>query len=97
MLLASLALVATSVPAVAEQMKLLWEIGKADNDSAEFALGRGGFREFDRDGLFTIGRSDPKQDWPYTHPGPSDAWAGAQAHTFTAGMFNERVVESYDL
>ncbi|KPK82274.1 MAG: hypothetical protein AMJ81_09955, partial [Phycisphaerae bacterium SM23_33] len=64
-------------------MKLLWQIGKADNDTAEFALGRGGYKEFGRDGFFIVGRSDPKRDWPYAHPGPADFWAGGRAHTFT--------------
>ena len=29
------------------------------------------------------GRSDPKRDWPYVHPGPNDSWAGSRRHTFT--------------
>jgi len=63
--------------------ELLWQIGKPDDDTAEFALGRGGFRDYQRDGFFVVGRSDPRRDWPYTHPGPDDAWAGSEAHTFT--------------
>jgi len=30
-----------------------------------------------------VGQSDPKQDWPYIHPGPADAWAGSKSHTVT--------------
>jgi len=60
----------------------LWQIGREDDDSAEFALGPGGYERFDRDGLFIVGQSDPKRDWPYVHPGPADAWAGAGPHTF---------------
>ena len=69
--------------ASAGEGKFLWQIGKADNDTAEFALGRGGYRGFGRDGFFVVGRSSPKRDWPYCHPGPSDAWAGSCPHTFT--------------
>ena len=63
--------------------KILWQIGKADNDTAEFALGRDGFKGFAADGLFIVGRSNAKRDWPYAHPGPADTWAGGRAHTFT--------------
>jgi len=77
-------LVASGVAAAAGgEGKLLFEIGKADDDTAEFALGRDGYPQYDRDGFFIVGRSDPKQDWPYAHPGPSDGWAGARAHSFT--------------
>lgn len=61
---------------------LLWEIGKADRNNAEFALAPGGYAQFKNDGFFVGGVSDPKQDWPYVHPGPADAWAGAKSHTF---------------
>ncbi|MGD8499949.1 MAG: polysaccharide lyase family protein [Phycisphaerales bacterium] len=71
----------------AEDGRLLWQIGKADNDTAEFALGRDRSSQysvtFPRDALFVAGQSDPKQDWPYIQPGPADAWAGSKSHTFT--------------
>ena len=76
-------LMACAAAAAGGEMKTLWEIGKADNDSAELALGRDGFRQFDADGFFLVGQSKAKEDWPYTHPGPSDTWAGGRAHTFT--------------
>jgi alpha-mannosidase len=60
----------------------LWEIGKADRSNAEFALAPGGYAQFRNDGLFVVGTSDPKKDWPYVHPGPVDSWAGARPHTF---------------
>ena len=72
-----------AAPAGAQERKLLWQIGKADNNSAEFAFAASGFPSYDRDGLFIVGRSDPKRDWPYAHPGPADLWAGGTAHTFT--------------
>jgi len=69
------------------ETKLLWQIGKADNDTAEFALGPDRSNQysvtFPRDALFIAGQSDPKQDWPYIQPGPADVWAGSKSHTFT--------------
>jgi len=71
----------------AQQTKVFWEIGKADNDTIEFALGRNRSNQysvdFPRDALFIVGESDPKQDWPYIQPGPADTWAGSKSHTFT--------------
>jgi len=65
----------------------LWQIGKADNDTAEFALGPDRSSQysaaFPNDALFIAGQSDPKQDWPYIQPGPADVWAGGKSHTFT--------------
>jgi alpha-mannosidase len=60
----------------------LWEIGKADRSNAEFALAPRSYAEFKNDGLFVVGFSDPKEDWPYVHPGPVDSWAGGRPHTF---------------
>ena len=64
------------------QQAPLWEIGKADRSNAEFALAPGGYAQFQNDGLFVVGSSDPKKDWPYVQPGPVDSWAGAKSHTF---------------
>ncbi|MCY3022275.1 MAG: polysaccharide lyase family protein [Planctomycetota bacterium] len=61
----------------------LWEIGKADNDTREFALAPGGYADYSADGFFIVGESNPARDWPYVHPGPTDPWAGTQPHTFT--------------
>ena len=66
----------------AEEMPRLWQIGREDDTSAEFALGPDGYTQYDRDGMFIVGQSDPGRDWPYCHPGPSDGWAGAGPHTF---------------
>ena len=66
---------------------LLWQIGKADNDTAEFALGPDRSNQysttFPNDALFITGQSDTKKDWPYIQPGPADAWAGGKSHTCT--------------
>jgi hypothetical protein len=71
----------------AENDQLLWQIGKADNNTAEFALGPDRSNQysasFPHDVLFVAGQSDPKQDWPYIQPGPADVWAGSKSHTFT--------------
>ena len=66
---------------------LLWQIGKVDNNTAEFALGPDRSNQystsFPNDALFVAGQSDPKKDWPYIQPGPADVWAGGKSHTFT--------------
>jgi len=66
--------------------QLLWQIGKADNNTAELALGPDRSNQysvtFPNDALFVAGQSDPKQDWPYIQPGPADGWAGGKSHTF---------------
>jgi len=71
----------------AGQTKLFWQIGKADNNTAEFALGPNNSNQysvtFPRDALFVAGQSDPKKDFPYIQPGPADVWAGSKSHTFT--------------
>ncbi|MHC4177872.1 MAG: polysaccharide lyase family protein, partial [Planctomycetota bacterium] len=69
--------------AAAEDLKLLWQIGKADNNTAEFALAPDRFGQFREDPLFIVGASDAKRDWPYVHPGPDDPWAGGGEHVFT--------------
>jgi hypothetical protein len=62
---------------------VLWQIGARDGGNAGFALAPGGYKDFRDDGFFVVGSSDAKQDWPYAHPGPGDAWAGGRQHTFT--------------
>ena len=65
----------------------LFQIGRADDNTAEFALGpnRSGqySAAFPRDAIYVVGQSDPKRDWPYIHPGPADVWAGSKSHTAT--------------
>ncbi|MGE5611427.1 MAG: polysaccharide lyase family protein, partial [Bacillota bacterium] len=67
----------------ADQPVLLWEIGKADNNFAEFALAPNGFGRLREDGFFVVGQGKSEQDWPYVQPGPVDVWAGGKPHTFT--------------
>lgn len=80
-LTAGLFLIADPIPAAEE--KTLWQIGQSDNNNAEFALTPRGHDAFKEDGFFVVGQSDSRTDWPYAHPGPSDAWAGNRQHTFT--------------
>ncbi len=65
------------------QPTTLWTIGTSDKNTEEFAHAPGGYRDYRQPGLFVVGTSDPKRDWPYVHPGPVDAWAGSIPHTFT--------------
>ena len=51
-------------------------------DNAEFAHAPDGWKLFKEDGLFIVGESDARKDWPYVHPGPVDAWAGSTQHTY---------------
>ena len=67
----------------ADAQKILWQIGNPDRNNQEFALAPNRYSEFREDGFFVVGRSDPKKDWPYVHPGPDDAWAGGRPHAFT--------------
>jgi len=66
--------------------RLLWQIGAADDDFHDFRLAPGDYSRFlttfPDDPLFVVGRSHPKRDWSYVHPGPADGWAGAKSHTF---------------
>jgi alpha-mannosidase len=64
-------------------VKVLWEIGKKDHSTAEFALAPTAHRQYKGDGFFIIGASDPSIDWPYVHPGLGDSWAGGKTHTNT--------------
>jgi len=61
---------------------LLWEIGKPDRNNLEFALSPNHYKEFKEDGLFVVGQSESRTDWPYVHPGPANSWAGNRQHTF---------------
>lgn len=71
--------------AAAEPSNLLWRIGKADNNHAEFAFSPTNYTKFlsrfgSLDGVYYVGLSTPESDWPYLLPGPLDAWAGSGNH-----------------
>lgn len=71
----------TAAPAPADQE--LWRIGSPDGDTADLALGPGGYAQFSGDPPFVVGVDDARAKWPYVHPGPHDPWAGSRAHTFS--------------
>ena len=77
----SLTLLAGVACACAREQATVFQIGKPDGDYAEFALA-GDFnaytRQFPHDVDFVVGQSDAKRDWPFIHPGPTDAWAGGR-------------------
>ncbi len=60
----------------------VWNIGTHNHSSAELALGPSDYNQFlakdfgYEDRYFLIGKSLPKEDFPYVLPGPDDAWAG---------------------
>ena len=82
--LAVLALGASSLhPGAAEPPRILWQIGQPDQNNAEFALAPKSYDRFKEDVFFVVGKSDPKRDWPYAHPGPADSWAGGRQHSFS--------------
>lgn len=64
------------------QQEIVWEIGKSDNSSAEFALANGEYNKFLEkdfgweDRFFVIGYSDEKIDFPFVLPGAFDYWGG---------------------
>ena len=62
---------------------VLWSIGTKDTNTAEFALGPRDYHAYRQPGVFIVGQSDPKKDWPYVQPGPADAgWAPGTPQTF---------------
>ena len=85
LLLSLLVCVSLALSALGEA-KVLWQIGKVDNNTAEFAIGpdRSNLYSvtFPQGALFVAGQSEAKQDWPYIQPGPADTWAGSKSHTF---------------
>ena len=71
-----------SLPLSAQAEITLWQIGRIDNDTAEFAMAPDKIKQyplrFGHDVFFVVAESDPKQDWPYIQPGPADSWAGSK-------------------
>jgi len=59
----------------------LWQIGRADNDTRELALGPDQYAGFgDRfgyhDQFYVVGKSADSEHWPYCLAGPADPWGG---------------------
>lgn len=93
------ALLSMPTASAADNGVLLWEIGKADQNYAEFALAPNGYSQFKQDGFFIVGRSESAKDWPFIHPGPNDRWAGNRQHTFSVlfGLKNQPKQGQYKL
>jgi alpha-mannosidase len=72
-----------ALTSIVAHAQVLWQIGVPDRNDAEFALAPNGYGQFDDDAVYVVGKSAPKQDWPYVQPGPEDGWAGGRPHTFT--------------
>jgi predicted alpha-1,2-mannosidase len=74
---------------VAQSRIPIWQIGEKDNSAAEFALAPGDYEEFLshdfgwEDRFYLVGKSTPKDDFPYILPGPDDRWGGTSG---TAGI-----------
>ena len=63
----------------------VWQIGKFDNCYEEMAIPHDYSvynKTYPKDVAFTVGKSDPVKDWPFIHPGPTDAWARSRTHPF---------------
>lgn len=62
------------------QNKILFEIGKKDGKSVEFALAPSDYKtylsEFSGEKEYVVGYSTPDKHWSYVLPGPLDSWAG---------------------
>jgi predicted alpha-1,2-mannosidase len=64
------------------QDNIIWQIGKPDNSSAEFALSQGEYEKFLEndfgweDRFYLIGNSNEKTDFPFVLPGAYDYWGG---------------------
>ncbi len=64
------------------QDSAIWQIGKSDNSSAEFALANGEYSKFLEkdfgweDRFYVVGYSNEKEDFPFVLPGAIDYWGG---------------------
>jgi predicted alpha-1,2-mannosidase len=64
------------------QETTVWQIGKSNDSSSEFALSNSGYTKFLEhdfgweDRFYLIGFSDEKKDFPFVLPGAMDYWGG---------------------
>lgn len=76
------ALFLASSSSIFGQENTIWELGKADHSSQEFALSPQGFKDFlahdfgYEDNYFVVGQQVLNQDFPYVLPGPANGWGG---------------------
>ena len=67
-------MLALAMLAPAASAGTVWEIGKSDNSTAEFAHAPGNFRAYKKAAFFIVGQSDAKKDWSYVQPGTIGNW-----------------------
>src|SRR5438477_5906576 len=69
--------------------EVVWQIGDFDAGPSQFSSAW--FTAANQpEPVFTIGQSQPRDDWPRRHPGPLDATTGFAPHTATV-RFDARV------
>ena len=77
-----LVIIVMSFSICAAQNKIVWQIGKSDNSSKEFALSNGEYNKFLEkdfgweDRFYVVGNSNEKEDFPFVLPGATDYWGG---------------------
>ncbi|MGL4595046.1 MAG: polysaccharide lyase family protein [Thermoguttaceae bacterium] len=75
-------------------------IGHPDSYCDEFALAKEGYahfpNQFGNGVLFEVGKSTPKNDWPFLHPSKQDeSWAkGGPSHPFTIRFNSDKTIDS---
>lgn len=83
MILCAMLVLATGVCAAENT---IWQIGKFDNCYEEFAFPHSYdsySKAYPNDVAFRdLGWRDWTAEWPFIHPGPTDAWAGNRVHPF---------------
>ena len=60
----------------------LWSVGAKDTNTAKFALGPKDYQAYRQPGVFIVGESDARKDWPYVQPGVADGWGPGTPQTF---------------
>lgn len=62
---------------------VLWQIGKFDDSTEEFAFAPKDNGAYRQPAFYVLGVSDPQYDWPYVQPGTVDGgWAPGTPQTF---------------
>lgn len=83
---AAVAYLLIAAAGVQAEDRLIWQIGKADNNYEEFAIAHdyGSYmRDFGKANAYDPAKDDAAKSWPFIQPGPSDAWAGSREHPLT--------------
>lgn len=83
--LAGFALIIITAVSAQAAKTTVWQIGRSDNSYSDLAIAGdyGAFKQSFPQGVhFRVGKDDPAKAWPFIHPGPADAWAGAGTHPY---------------